>query len=264
MNNPDDAPEEVKKIVVKPKHFRERAPKTSETLEPAPKPAPGDDFFEELPNPITVTRKRPSPALRSAESLNSPSKSEDQVPSPAQVSTSSGSAEKPQNETRRFSRDKRSKQGLRTPIPLGLALVLAIVLCVLAGFFSYSAGSRAGFQEAEAAAIKENVELTPEFLARLDRALVSLQTGVADTALSELKALQAEEPDVATLSLLVANAALLSNQSTEASQHIAESIARRESVSDALTLQAIVEAKLATDSEYKKMGSPKVRIEQLL
>ncbi|MFM8365647.1 MAG: hypothetical protein ACKOAS_10920, partial [Verrucomicrobiota bacterium] len=46
--------------------------------------------------------------------------------------------------------------------------------------------------------------------------------------------------------------------------HIAESIARRESVSDALTLQAIVEAKLATDSEYKKMGSPKVRIEQLL
>jgi tetratricopeptide (TPR) repeat protein len=82
--------------------------------------------------------------------------------------------------------------------------------------------------------------------------------------LEELKALEAEEPDVATLSLLMANAALLADNPAEASKRISDSISKRESVSDALTLQAIIEAKLASDSDYKKMGSPKVRIEQLL
>ena len=132
------------------------------------------------------------------------------------------------------------------------------------GFFSYTSGSKAGFQKAESAAIKESVDLTPEFLARLDRSLALLQNNNGSAALEELKALEAEEPDVATLSLLMANAALLADNPAEASKRISDSISKRESVSDALTLQAIIEAKLASDSDYKKMGSPKVRIEQLL
>jgi hypothetical protein len=179
--------------------------------------------------------------------------------SPAAAGAAIGS-----QENRRPSRGKRSKGGLGTPIPLGVALALCILLTVLAGFFFYSAGTRAGFEEAESAAVKEDVELTPEFLARLNKALDLLQKNDAVAALEELRALEAEQPDVATLSLLMANAALLADKSSEANEHISESIRRRESVSDALTLQAIVEAKLATDSSYKKMGSPKVRIEQLL
>ena len=147
---------------------------------------------------------------------------------------------------------------------MGLALVLAIVVTVISGFFFYSAGTKAGFEEAESAAVKEQVDLSAEFLARLDGALQDLQNGNAPAALEEFQALEKEEPDVATISLLMANAALLSDKPGLAQERIDESIRRRESISDALTLQAIVEAKLATDSEYKKMGSPKVRIEQLL
>jgi predicted Zn-dependent protease len=112
--------------------------------------------------------------------------------------------------------------------------------------------------------VKEQVDLSEDFLARLDAALESLQNGNALAALEQFEALEKEQPDVATMSLLIANAALLGDNPDTAQERIAESIRRRESVSNALTLQAIVEAKLATDSEYKKMGSPKVRIEQLL
>ena len=177
------------------------------------------------------------------------------------------SGEEPAPETPerwRSSAGKKSRGGLRTPVPLGVALVLAIVLTVVAGFFFYSMGTRAGFEDAESAAVKEKVELTPEFLERLDAALVALQSGRASEALEALKALEKEQPDVATISLLIANAALLADDPDSAQARIAESIRKRESISDALTLQAIVEAKLATDADYKKMGSPKVRIEQFL
>lgn len=263
MNDPEDATEEAKKITVRPRQFRETEPVAMETLERVSEPPRGGDFLQESPPPSAPARKRPSHTLRPADSGNSASEEEDQVPSPSTNPTRSP-AENPPPDSRRSSRGKRSKGGLATPVPLGVALALAIVLTVLAGFYFYSAGSRAGFHEAESAAIKENVELTPEFLARLDRALAALQAGDGDAALGELKALEAEQPDVATLSLLMANAALLSGDATEASNRISESIGKRESVSDSLTLQAIVEAKLATDSDYKKMGSPKVRIEQLL
>jgi hypothetical protein len=263
MNNSEDATEEAKKIAVRPRQFREAEPAAMETVELVPEPPRAGDFLQESPNPPSPARKRPSHTLRPADSGDSTPDEYDQPPSTVPPSTRSP-AENPAPDSRRSSRGKRSKGGLATPVPLGVALALAIVLTVLAGFYFYSAGSRAGFQEAESAAIKENVELTPEFLARLDRALSALQAGNGAAALGELKALEAEEPDVATLSLLMANAALLSGDASEASKRISESIDKRESVSDSLTLQAIVEAKLATDSDYKKMGSPKVRIEQLL
>ncbi len=267
MTTPEDAPEEAKKISVRPRQFREPAPQPRETpqppQEPGPKPDSGERIFEEVAKPAPE-RKRPSPALRPADPIDSKNAADQTSTPPPDQASPGADGKNPPGETRRSQRGKRSKGALGAPVPLGVALVFAIVLTVLAGFYFYSAGSRAGYEEAEAAATKENVELTPEFLARLDRALDLLQNGDGAAALLELKALEAEEPDVATLSLLIANAALLADDSSEASARIAESIRKRESVSDSLTLQAIVEAKLATDSDYRKMGSPKVRIEQLL
>ena len=246
-------PEEVKKLVIRPRKIESKPEESIVRAEPVDKPP----VVEPEPEPV---RKRPSPALRPAGSL--PAKSES--PTSADPGTNPESASKESGQgPRRGSRSRRQK-GLGAPVPMGVALAVAIVFTVVSGFFFYSAGTRAGFQEAESAVVKEQVDLSEDFLARLDAALESLQNGNALAALEQFEVLEKEQPDVATMSLLIANAALLGDNPDTAQERIAQSIRRRESVSNALTLQAIVEAKLATDSEYKKMGSPKVRIEQLL
>lgn len=213
-----------------------------------------------FPAETAPARKRPSPTLRPVGSVPA---GDDSKAAPSGGAGSVPISKEPDAEAHRGSRSRRQK-GLRRPVPMGVALVLAIVITVVSGFFFYSAGTRAGFQEAESAAVKEWVDLQGDFLVRLDAALEALQNGKSAEALEKFEALEKEQPDVATMSLLIANAALVSDDPDTAQARIAESIRRRESVSDALTLQAIVEAKLASDADYKKMGSPKVRIEQLL
>jgi hypothetical protein len=261
MSNPEEAPEEAKKITVRPRRFEAKEDEPVQMPDPEPAPRAADPVPEPSLTTAPEIRKRPSPALRPADSAVAESNGVAVSSSPVAMPPEAG---QDTSEWRRSSRGKRSKGGLKTPLPLGVALVLAIVMTVVSGFFFYSAGTRAGFDEAESAAVKEQVELTPEFLDRLDTALSQLQGGNATAALEELQALEKDQPDVATISLLIANAALLADDPGTAQERIAQSIRRRESVSDALTLQAIVEAKLATDSEHKRMGSPKLRIEQLL
>lgn len=262
MTTPEDSPEDTKKITVRPRQMEPRLAPSTPVTEPRP-------VFEEIPvpsepsTPRKISRKRPSPALRPDDSTEWPGERNSDSAS-ASPSASADAQESTAAPPVRSTRGKRQKGALGTPVPLGVALAFAIVLTVFAGFFFYSAGNRAGFAEAESAAIKEDVDLSNDFLDRLDAALLELQAGNGTTALAALAALQKEEPEVAALSLLMANAALLANNPSEAEANLSESIRKRESVSNALTLRAIVEAKLATDSEYKKMGSPKVRIEQIL
>lgn len=252
-------PEEAKKLVVRPRKIE---PKTDGIADRAksvsePRAAEPASFDAESGQ----ARKRPSPALRPAASV--PLKEEVKDAPLERPDSSPAADDASEHEPLRGSRKRRSK-GLSAPVPMGVALVVAIVFTVVSGFFFYSAGTRAGFQEAESTAMKEQVDLPEDFLARFDDALDALQNGNATAALEQFEALEKEQPDVATMSLLIANAALLGNDSDTAQLRITESIRRRESISDALTLQAILEAKLATDSDYKKMGSPRVRIEQLL
>lgn len=252
MTTPEESQEEAKKIVPKPRQHQTSALESLGQIKSDSSVPERETESDDTDRSLSTARKRPSPALR-------PSGSSPDAREKASFPQDQSQAIEPPP-----SRSRRNKGGFQTPIPLGLALVLAIILMGGVGFFSYTSGSKAGFQKAESAAIKESVDLTPEFLARLDRSLALLQNNNGSAALEELKALEAEEPDVATLSLLMANAALLADNPAEASKRISDSISKRESVSDALTLQAIIEAKLASDSDYKKMGSPKVRIEQLL
>lgn len=253
-------PEEAKKLTIRPRQMDTKMDDVTEQVDLVSESAPAEKSFPSETE-ATPARKRPSPALRPAGSSSLRQDAADAFSNQSKSPTDS--AANPL-ESQRSSRSSRRQKGLRAPVPVGVALVVAILLIVVSGFFFYSAGTRAGFQKAESGVVKEQVDLTEDFLARLDAALELLQNGNAKEALQQLQVLEKEEPEVATISLLIANAALLSDDPDTAQARIAESIRRRESISDALTLQAIVEAKLATDSEYKKMGSPKVRIEQLL
>ena len=162
-----------------------------------------------------------------------------------------------------WSRERR-EQFFSSQIPIAWALVMAIVGVVVGGIVFYSVGTKAGIDEAESLVLKENIELSGEFEAAFDKALTDIQEGRGEDALKQLTELQTTYPGVATLPLLIANAALLTNDMGLAQQKVNESIQRRESVSDSLVLQAIIEAKLAADADYRKMGSPRHRIEQLL
>jgi tetratricopeptide (TPR) repeat protein len=166
----------------------------------------------------------------------------------------------------RRSSDRRGRKEVfwRKKIPFLWAVAGAVVVTLAGGSLFYSLGINKGIQEAEAIAVKENVAVPDELQATLDAALADIQSGRGDAAVASLSKLQRENPNISSMPLLIANAALIAGNVELAQEKITESIERRESLSDALILQAMLEAKMALDKNYKKMGAPGLRIEHLL
>ncbi len=108
------------------------------------------------------------------------------------------------------------------------------------------------------------MNLTPEIEQAIDGVLLDLQEGRAKEALEKIKLLQGRAPRVASLSSIAANAALLSKNLDVAEEYSLESLKERQSASDALVIQAVIEAVRLSDKNYTKIGDMRVRIETLL
>jgi CheY-like chemotaxis protein len=124
---------------------------------------------------------------------------------------------------------------------------------VISGVFFYSLGHRIGRSTGGGEVVKLKTELTPETQQSFDKILLDIQEGRGKEALEGIKLLQVSDPDVPSLSLTAANASVLANELESAQVYIAESIKDRELVSDALTLQALMEALVLRQKDYKKM-----------
>lgn len=156
--------------------------------------------------------------------------------------------------------------------PLSYKPSAVFCLCLLSAFVAgavfFEAGRRVGRAGAAAEgglAISVKSETASDAQrGELESALKEMQKGSAPGAKKALLGLLGQKTNLPSLALLAANAALLEGDAAEAQRCAQLSIDRGEAVSDALVLQAIIEAKLATDPEHKPMGSPRIRIESLL
>jgi hypothetical protein len=140
----------------------------------------------------------------------------------------------------------------------------ALVLVILSTRYAYRFGVDEGKRLTREAYTKERTSVPPEFLAAIDAALVKLRDGDAETALPELLKLEAERPDVASLSYLVGLAALQAGDLTTSDKKLAETITKRERVSDAIALQAVLTDFRARDPGFQFMTSPSQSQEALL
>ena len=160
---------------------------------------------------------------------------------------------------------KRGRRGLfKKEVPTSWVLLIGIVAAAISGLVFYILGARAAQEKSEPALEKTSINLTPEIEQAIDGALLDLQQGRAKEALEKIKLLQGRAPHVASLSSIAANAALLSRNLVVAEEYVHESLKERQSVSDALVLQALIEALRLSDKNYTKIGDTRMRIETLL
>lgn len=187
---------------------------------------------------------------------------------PARVESPAGESHAAAKPLERVSSSRRSKSKrfsfFKRPTPLGMLCLAAALSFAISGIFFYSLGNRIGRSAGAGQMVKLKTELTPETQQSFDKILLEIQEGRGKEALEGIKLLQVSDPDVPSLSLTAANASLLANELEGAQAYIEESIKARELVSDALTLQALMEALVLRQKDYKKMGDPKVRLESLL
>lgn len=148
--------------------------------------------------------------------------------------------------------------------PASWVLIVGIVSAAISGLFFYFLGVRAAHEKAELGLEKTSMNLTPEIEQAIDGVLLDLQEGRAKEALEKIKLLQGRAPRVASLSSIAANAALLSKNLDVAEEYSLESLKERQSASDALVIQAVIEAVRLSDKNYTKIGDMRVRIETLL
>lgn len=143
-------------------------------------------------------------------------------------------------------------------------LVLGVLLLIFVTGPVYLSGLAAGRKQADDEALRERLSIPPEIAAKIDEALLKLRAGDASAALTILQAIESEKGFYPSLSYLVALAAVQSGDVKLAERKIEETIVKRERVSDALALQAVVESMKPADPTRAVMGDPKVRSENLL
>ena len=118
--------------------------------------------------------------------------------------------------------------------------------------------------DVRAAATKERLEVPKDFSRSVDEALITMRDGDPKTALEKLRELEAKQPDVSSITYLVALAAMRSGDLNLADEKTEASITKKERVSDALAIQAVLEAMKRASKNYRVMGDAKLRGELLL
>jgi len=149
-------------------------------------------------------------------------------------------------------------------IRLVYALTLGLLVTVLGSIVSWNMGFGAGVQNSLDEETKERATVSKETLQGLDQALADLRSGKTESAVKKLQELEGSKVDVASLTYLLAVAAVQNGDIKLAEAKTAESIDKRERISDSLALQAVLETQKAADPSIKKFGDPQVRSEALL
>jgi len=141
------------------------------------------------------------------------------------------------------------------PAVLAFLVILALA-CWSVSSWTASAERKRIFLEIS----KQGAAVSKENQVLLDAALMELRNGDAQKALDQLIALERNAPEVASLAYLVAVAAMQAGQPEKSVRYADRSIARRERVSDALAIKAVLE----TQSRGSGFGDPKLRAEAYL
>jgi len=149
-------------------------------------------------------------------------------------------------------------------IRLVYALAAGLVAVALFSVVSWNLGFGAGVQNSLDEETKEKATVSKEFLGELDQALADLRVGKTENAAKKLQELEGSKTGVASLTYLLAVAAVQNGDIKLAEAKTAESIAKRERISDSLALQAVLETQKGSDPSIKKFGDPRVRSESLL
>ena len=149
-------------------------------------------------------------------------------------------------------------------IRLIYALAAGLAAVIFFSIVSWNLGAGAGISQSLEEQTKERATVSKEFLADLDRAMADLRAGDSDKAVKKLQELEGSKADVASLSFLLALAAVQNGDIPLAEAKTAESIAKHERISDSLSLQAVLETQKGADSSIKKFGDTRIRSELLL
>jgi len=149
-------------------------------------------------------------------------------------------------------------------LPFASALAGAIVLAGLAAIPAFRWGAAMGKKLAYQEAAMERMKIPPEVAIEIDEALVQLRNGDAAAALVALQRIDDDKGNYPSMSYLVALAAVQAGDVTLAEKKITETVVKRERVSDALALQAVLESMKPADPTRAVMGDPKVKAENYL
>jgi tetratricopeptide (TPR) repeat protein len=149
-------------------------------------------------------------------------------------------------------------------IRLIYAVAAGLVVVVFFSILFWNLGVGAGIQSSLDEETKERATVSKEFLAELDQALAEMRAGDPDKAVKKLRELEGSKADVASLTYLLAVAALQNGDIPLAEAKTAESIRKHERISDSLALQAVLETQKGADASIKKFGDPQMRSELLL
>lgn len=146
-------------------------------------------------------------------------------------------------------------------VPVGPALGFSLVLVVVAAWMTSAYSRHAERARLLVEISRQGAAITRDQQDRLDKALKDLRGSEPEKALEQLTLLEQEAPEAASLAYLVALAAMQAGQPEVSAQYIEKSIARRERVSDAIALKAVLETQRGTGTQ---MGDPRLRAEGYL
>jgi thioredoxin-like negative regulator of GroEL len=146
-------------------------------------------------------------------------------------------------------------------------LTIILLVCATAIFASITAwklGADAGEKRLIEEQTKSDVVVSPEYFERLNNAFENLRAGKSGEALQVFQELETRNPDVASMAYLVALAAMRSGNVALAGERAALSIRKREKVSDAIALQALIQARKSAGPKDQKFGDNELRSELVL
>jgi hypothetical protein len=155
---------------------------------------------------------------------------------------------------------RRLRRILRLRVSLGRALAACLAFALVVAWVFFSIGLAAQRARTLAEIGKQGVEIPVTFQEHLDGALSDLRNGHTEKALTRLTALEREFGSVSSLTYLVALAAMQNGSTELAEAKAVESIKKRERISDALALRAVLE----TQKKAKGFGDPRIRAEAYL
>ena len=147
----------------------------------------------------------------------------------------------------------------------GMVLGVTVFLAALfSATTAWNLGLQAGVRRLLDEQTKADVSVSEEFSEKLNRAFEDLRSGNPGSALKAFQELEAQNPNVSSMSYLIALSAMRSKNFPLAGEQAELSIRKRERVSDALAIQALLEVQKSEDPNLKKIGDHVLRAELLL
>lgn len=223
---------------------------------------PSDEVEPEPVKPAVLEAKPATPDVAPPKKALSPEGWESSPASPVPESVAPAAEKPPAYHFRDLFPVIRRRAFKRIRLIYAVAAGLAAV--IFFSIVSWNLGVGAGIGQSLEEETKERATVSKEFLADLDRAMADLRAGESDKAVKKLQELEGSKADVASLTYLLAVAAVQNGDIPLAEAKTAESIAKHERISDSLALQAVLETQKGADASIKKFGDTRMRSELLL